>query len=83
MIIVSAQTHCTPSTHPTKKETYAVSLPFVIVKIIMNKVVKGVHLIGVGRFRILGVGVGGGGARFRILGGGARGGRISSRHMTS
>ena len=46
--------------------------------------------IGVGRFRILGVG--GGGARFRILGGrgqgleywgGAMGGQIPSRHMTS
>ena len=37
--------------------------------------------IGVGRFRILGVG-GGAGARFRIFGG-AKGGQIPSRHMTS
>ena len=36
--------------------------------------------IGVGRFRILGGG-GGGGARFRILG--AKGGQSPSRHMTS
>ena len=38
--------------------------------------------IGVGRFRILGGG-GGGGARFRILGGGQGGGKIPSRYMTS